>query len=76
MNPGLRTIADVAFAVRECPRLRHPPRRCGPSGDTPGPLRHGWRFMGRPGGLQGLAVTAPAARRRAARREGCQARRG
>ena len=26
MNPGLRTIVDVAFAVLECPRLRRPSR--------------------------------------------------
>ena len=27
MNPGLRTIVDVAFAVLECPQLRCPLRR-------------------------------------------------
>ena len=29
MNPGLRTIVDVAFAVLECLRLRRPSWRCG-----------------------------------------------
>ena len=28
-----------AFAVRACQRLRRPPLRYGPAGDTPGPLR-------------------------------------
>ena len=34
---------QIAFTSRACQRLSRPPLRCGPPGDTPGPLRHDWQ---------------------------------
>ena len=37
--PPTTKTARRAFTSRACQRLRRPPLRCGPPGDTPGPLR-------------------------------------
>ena len=40
-QPGPTTKARRASARQARQRLRRPPLRCGPAGDTPAPLRHG-----------------------------------
>ena len=61
-----------AFAVRACQRLRRPPLRYGPAGDTPGPIESGPDSDGSDSsGAERLALTGsvlPAGKRPAATR--------
>ena len=55
-----RRRSRIAFTHGPCQRLRRPPLRCGPAGDTARPLRLGWLL--RPAGFPGRPVYAGPAR--------------